>query len=228
MNLMNNLLGKRISVMISGTSQPLEGVLIEIGQDIIVIKNQDNYLYLPMAHVKLVRDNVEALPEPHDNLPLTLPLSTASSGAPLSLQSIIENAKGSFTEIYVLGVHSLYGYIQNILSDYFVFFSPVFGTILVHLKHLKYLHPYPAEIAPYALKPEALHTNQAAIPPEHTFIQQLKKMEGHFIMLDLADQSHKVGLLKTVQAPMIELVSPNGESLFSMIEHIQTVTTPKN
>lgn len=228
MNLMNSLLGKRISVMISGTSQPLEGVLIEIGQDIIVIKNQENYFYLPMAHIKLVRDNVEALPEPHDNLPLTLPLSTASSGAPLSLQSIIENAKGSFTEIYVSGVHSLHGYIQNILSDYLVFFSPVFGTILVHLKHLKYLHPYPTEIAPYALKSEALQTNQANISTEDTFLQQLKKMEGQFLMLDLADQSHKFGLLKTVQAPMIELVSSNGESIFSMIEHIQTVNTPKN
>ncbi len=171
---------------------------------------------------------MEALPEPHDNLPLTLSLSSASSGAPLSLQSILENAKGSFTEIYVSGVHSLHGYILNILSDYLVFFSPVFGTVLVHLKHLKYLHPYPTEITPYALKQEALQTNQPNVSTEPTFLQQLQKIEGNFIMLDLADQSHKAGLLKTVQAPMIELVSSNNENIFSMIEHIQMVTTLKN
>lgn len=219
MNLINSFLGKQILVIISGVVQALDGVLIEIGQDVIVIKNLDNYLYIPTAHIKYVRKNLEGIPGPDNEL------SLPTQGT-LTLETIVENGKGIFTEIFINGVHPLHGYIQKILSDYLVFHSPIFGTILVHLKHLKYLHPYPNETRPYALKHDDLQTNSPVIPAEPTFTEQLKKMEGKFIMIDLADQPQKVGLLKSVHSPMIELVTSAGQSIFSMIEHIQTVNHP--
>ncbi|MFD1775801.1 DUF2642 domain-containing protein [Paenibacillus rhizophilus] len=222
MNLLSDLLGKQVIVMVSGVLQPLEGTLRDFGPDVVIIKNGNKYLYIPAAHIRFLTHNTEAVVEP-DDIPQSLPSSQETI---ISLRPLLENSKGIFTEIYITGVHVLHGYIQNILDDYILFYSPVFDTVLVHMKHLKYLIPYPPEVIPYSLKKDKLLSNLSAVSTESNFIQQLKKMEGNFIAMDMVNDPQKVGLLKKVQAPMFELVAPNGESIFALIDHIQTVNYP--
>ncbi|AHV96068.1 hypothetical protein [Paenibacillus sabinae] len=222
MNLLKDLLGKQVIAMVSGLLQPLEGTLIDYGPDVVIINNGVKYLYIPAAHIRFLMQNTEAAASP-DHVDQSLP----SSQDTISLRPLVENSKGIFTEIYITGVHVLHGYIQNILDDYLLFYSPVFDTILVRMKHLKYMIPYPAKVVPYALKEDELLSNLSAVSVEPDFNRQLENMVGNFIAMDMVNDPQKVGLLKKVQAPMFELVTPNGESIFGLIDHIQTVNFPR-
>ncbi|MFC3748687.1 hypothetical protein [Paenibacillus sp. GCM10012306] len=223
MNLLNSLLGKQVVAVVAGVAQPLEGTLVDTGTDVIVISSGVKFLYIPIAHVKSLINNLEAIVEQND-IPVSLPTSQETT---ISLQTLVENSQGSFTEIHVAGAHALHGYIQRVLADYLLFYSPIFDTILVHMKHLKYLVPYPPQFVPYSLKQDKLNSDLSAVSTEPNFIQQLEKMEGSSIVIDLAAPFQKAGLLKKVQAPTFELVTPTGESIFAPLDHIQTVNYPR-
>ena len=45
----------------------------------------------------------------------------------------------------------IHGYVTSVMNDYIVFYSPVYKTVYISLKHLKWLIPYKENQVPYAL-----------------------------------------------------------------------------
>jgi hypothetical protein len=60
----------------------------------------------------------------------------------------------------------------------------------------------------------------------NTFEQQLKKLEGEFIVLDLGENPKKIGLLKKFEDQTLELVIADGSSVYMHLEHLKTIHLP--
>ncbi|PYI52099.1 DUF2642 domain-containing protein [Paenibacillus flagellatus] len=222
MSLLNPMLGSRIKIEISGRFLPIRGTLIDIGTDIIVVNNGTQYLYLPVLHIQKL--------EPDDSLE-----TIAAAGGDqeqmfdhtdISYRKILMNAKGIFTEVGITGFQSLHGYITSIMNDYFVFFSPVYRTVYVSLQHVKLIIPYAPNRTPYYLSRERFPLQPPGITLARTFDQQMKKLEGELIALDLGESPSKIGLLKSVDNRLVELVGANGQHLYMHGEHVKTIHVP--
>src|SRR5690606_37881166 len=121
---------------------------------------------------------------------------------------------------------AVYGYVTSIMNDYFVYYSPLYRAIYVYLRHVKYMIPYAPDVTPYALRQDRFPLQPAGITLARTFDQQLKKLEGQFVALDLGEDPGKIGLLKTCEYPVLELITGRGESTLIHAEHIKTVHLP--
>lgn len=152
--------------------------------------------------------------------------SLAKEIASISYRSILTNAKGLLTKIYITENQSLDGYITNVLSDYFVFYSPVYKTMFISSHHLKWLTLYKQNVTPYTISKEALPVNPSNTPLCHSWEEQLKKLEGNLVVFDIGKDSDKIGLLKKVEDSLIELVTANGETMYLKLTHIKSVHAP--
>jgi hypothetical protein len=112
------------------------------------------------------------------------------------------------------------------MNDFFVFHSPMFRNLYVAMRHLKMLIPYDPSATPYSLRQETFPVQPDTPPLSRTFDQQLKKFEGKFVVLDLGDIPYKIGLLKSVNGGIIELVTADGTSSFIHLDHAKTVHLP--
>ncbi len=83
-----------------------------------------------------------------------------------------------FAELNIVGNRSVHGYVTSIMNDFFVFYSPMFRTLYVSMRHLKILIPYDPETTPYAMEQEKFPINPTPASLARTFDQQLKKFEG--------------------------------------------------
>ncbi|QAY66631.1 DUF2642 domain-containing protein [Paenibacillus protaetiae] len=217
---------KWVELLISDHAAPVQGKLIDIGQDIFVIQDGVKYVYVPIIHLQQLRFLQE---EPRELFPIPeelkgRPLEQLQD--PVSYRKILLSAKGMFSEIYVTGSQSIHGYLTSVMNDFFVFYSPVYHTVIISLQHLKYLVPYHPNITPYQLSPEQFPLRPSTITLARTFEGQLRKLVGEFVILDLGVNPNKIGLLKNVQDNMAELVNANGASIFVHIDHIQTLHIP--
>ncbi len=134
---LNQLLDTDIEVVISGDTR-FVGTLIDVGQDIFVIFDGCNYLYIPLLHLhqmnkaKIMTSNKKSiLINPED------PMTEAETQA-FSYRNTLNKVKGQFIEVYVTGGRSIHGYVTNVLNDYIVFFSPVFKILFISMHHLKW------------------------------------------------------------------------------------------
>lgn len=224
MNLKNlqNLIGQKVELEVSGGTT-FQGILVDLGQDIIVLFNGNDYFYIPFLHVHNIRLNASIEMEMGEN-PAVSPINEDQST--ISYRKTLMNAKGRFVEIFVTGNKSVHGYVTNVLNDYFVFYSPVYKTMFISLNHLKWLTPYQSNITPYTLGNEELPVKPVTITLQRSLEEQLKKMEGSLAVFDLGDHPLKIGLLKQVQDNMIQLVVASGESVYWKIPHIKSVHIP--
>ncbi|OXB92124.1 DUF2642 domain-containing protein [Parageobacillus galactosidasius] len=221
MNHLHSLIGKQVELELSGKAM-LQGILVDIGLDIIVIYNGKEYLYIPHLHIHNIRLSANPDTELSDSTP-ELPFDEDDM---ISYRKTLNNAKGRFVEIYVTGNKSIHGYVTAVLNDYFVFYSPLYKTMFISLNHLKWLTPYQTNITPYTLGNEVLPVKPTNIPLQRSLEEQLKKFEGKLIVFDLGDHPMKIGLLKQVQNDIIELVTADGKSIFWKIMHVKTIHLP--
>ncbi|PDO09376.1 MAG: hypothetical protein BLM47_12945 [Candidatus Reconcilbacillus cellulovorans] len=211
-----------VEIDISGRKIPLSGMLVDVGSDLLVLFDQRDFFYVPLVHLRAFRrtrddtgeENRQAVPREHEN--------------GLSCRQALTNAIGVFCEIYVTGNQPLYGYVVNVLNDYFVFDSPVHNTVFVAMRHLKYL-AVPSAADAYAVS--AWRGRKRSAPPPavnlaKVFDQQIKKCEGQFVVLNLGEQPDKSGYLRKVEYPMLELVGGKGEASLLHAEHVQTIQLP--
>ncbi len=222
MNNLKSLVGKKIKLEVSGKTM-IQGLLVDLGLDIIVIYNGKEYLYIPHLHIQNIKLNLEPNTELQGTIP-EIPLNDEDQI--ISYRKTLMNAKGRFVEIYVTGNKSIHGYITNILNDYFVFYSPVYKTMFISLNHLKWLIPYQTNLTPYTLGNELLPVKPTNIPLQRSLEDQLKKLEGNLVVFDLGDHPMKVGLLKEVQNNIVELVTAVGESVYWKVMHLKTIHLP--
>ncbi|WP_028611959.1 hypothetical protein [Paenibacillus harenae] len=215
------LLDQQVELEISGKASLIRGKLIEFGQDILVLHNGTRFLYVPLIHLQQLRLSLKEQ-EKYD-VP-EMPFEPYID--PISYRKILMNAKGMFSEIYITGNQSIHGYLTAVMNDFFVFYSPVYHTMIISLQHLKYLIPYNPNVTPYTLTPEQFPLKPTSLTLARTFDQQLRKLIGEFVVLDLGENPNKTGVLKNVDQSMIEIATASGNAVFLHFDHVKTVHVP--
>ena len=219
-----DLIGKTIEVEIS-RDHFLKGTLLDSGLDIIVMydhKNQ-NFLYIPFVHVKKLKETILVKEDFSFQPPSERPIETD----PISFRKALMIAKGLFVQVYVTGNKSIHGYLTSIMNDYFVFHSPVYKTMFIAMKHVKWLIPYPPNATPYSLNNENLPLQPVSTPLARSFDEQLKKFENQLVIIDGGENTEQIGLLQKVQHNKVILITAERETVYRNIEHIKTIQLPK-
>lgn len=221
MIVLQSLLNKTIIIEISGDKKHT-GILIDYGQDILVLYNGNAFLYIPILHIQ----NIKASTNLDDEIenPLYTPIENEKE---ISYRKTLQRARGQFVEIYVSGTLSLHGYVTTTLNNYFVFYSPVFKTIYIPMYHLKWLIPYSSEKTPYSMDRALLPVSPTVLPLMRTFEEQLAKLIGEIVIFDLGINPNKIGLLNKIENNMVELITSEGKNIVLNIQHIMTVHSPK-
>ncbi|WP_372631542.1 DUF2642 domain-containing protein [Cohnella sp.] len=214
-------LNQPVSLIVSGVRFPVSGRLIDLGPDILVVHNGTQYLYVPIVHIQHMTRS--ASQESLFREPAEPPLDPAMD---LSYRKVLLNTKGMFSELYIAGRQTVHGYVTSIMNDFFVFYSPLFRSLYVSMRHLKILVPYDPQATPYALEQEKFPVHPATASLARTFEQQLKKFEHEFVILDLGEHPEKIGLLKSVKDNLLELVTADGSSTFIHLDHVKTIHRP--
>jgi hypothetical protein len=218
--LMNSL----IDLDISGKTSTLRGKLVDMGQDILVVHNGQQFVYVPIIHLQQMR---AANMQDSNNMTFEVPETPfEQANDPISYRKTLMNAKGMFSELYITGNQSIHGYLTSVMNDFFVFYSPVYHSVIVSLTHLKYLIPYSPNVTPYTLTPEQFPLKPSPLTLARTFDQQLRKLIGEFVILDLGENPNKIGVLKNVDQNMVELATAGGNSVYLHLDHVKTVHLP--
>jgi hypothetical protein len=214
LNILENYIHQTMTLHLAGRIK-IDGILIEVGSDIIVLYNGEEYMYIPTTHVLHIKKSVES--------EIILPTDEIDSLKEISLRKILVNAKGLFTEIFVTPSQSIHGYITNVLSDYFVFYSPVYKTMFIPFHHLKWLTPYQNNQIPYGLEREMLPVHPSNMNLSRTFEIQLQKLIGKIIIIDLGIEAYQIGQLVAIHKSFIEIITARQETVFIPMNHIKTV-----
>ncbi|RLL45128.1 DUF2642 domain-containing protein [Oceanobacillus piezotolerans] len=215
MELIDPLIQQPLEVNITGNSRH-HGILVDIGTDVIVLYNGDDYLYIPIKHIKKIKKDERGKTVDNDKY---LALEH------LSLRKILMKSRGVFAEINVNGNENetVHGYVTNILNDYCVFYSPVYKTLYIPLHQLKWFIPYKNHQSPYTLERGMFSIFPSNLTLARTLDIQLEKLKGQIIVLDLGLSTDKIGLLKGISGNLIELATARGDSLLTNIQHIKSV-----
>lgn len=221
MTVLQSFLNKTVNIEVSGEKKHT-GILIDYGQDILVLFNGNEFLYLPILHVHNIKASSKL--EEEIESPSGIPLESENE---ISYRKTLQHARGKFVEIYVSGSLSLHGYVTAILNNYFVFYSPVFKTMYIPMSHLKWLIPYSPEKTPFSMDRAQLPVSPSVIPLMRTFEEQLMKLTGEIVVFDLGINPNKIGVLNKIENHMIELVTAGGEIIFLNTQHIMTAHSPK-
>lgn len=220
MQLLTSWLGKQTEFVLSGSKNPIQGEMIDIGNDIVVVYADNRFIYIPIHHLQQMR-----LVPNKRNMAVTTPTDPAIDHNKISYRKILMNSRGIFSEIS-LGDKSIHGYVTAIMNDYFVFFSPLHHSVFISVKHLKYIVPYPTNTTPFSLKHEHFPVQPASITLSRTLDQQLHKLEGQLVTLNLGAKPYRAGFLKKIEGNLLELVEAEGSSLIMHTDHIQAIHVP--
>lgn len=218
---MKTLIGKNVDIELSGKSL-FTGILTDVGPDILVLYNGQAFYYIPMLHVHRIQLNTNK----NEQTESTEEKSLVEDTEIVSYRSMLTNAKGVFSEVYVTGNLTYHGYIIQVLTDYIVFYSPVYKTMYISLSHLKWLTPYNQNISPYTLTNEKLPVKPSSAPLVRSLEEQLKKEIGELAVFDGGGEMQKIGLLKQIENQCIELVNANGTTVFLRLNHLKSVYFP--
>jgi hypothetical protein len=217
----SSITGEVVELEITGNRRYI-GVLIDSGQDILVLYNGENFIYFPFVHV------VNMMPFSSADFPtIVLPTNTPlEDDSEISYRQILTNAKGMFTELLVTGNQTIHGYITGIMTNYFVFYSPVYKTIFIPMFHLKWLIPHSGIQTPYSLNRNLLPINSSNISNSRTFEAQVEKFVGNIVVCDLGLHPSKIGLLSKMNNNFLELVTADYKKIFCHIHHIKSIHCP--
>lgn len=217
MNSLESYIGQIIGVEVS-SKKSIIGKLLEVGSDIIVLFNGQQYVYLPVVHLISVKKVETSYTEEYINNDMS-PFEKEEKQ--LSMKQILTNASGIFVELFLTGSHTIHGYIRYVKEDYIVFDSPAFKTIYIPIDHLKWLIPYINQ-TPYQIKiGQQLNSSDESFA--HTFKEQMKMYIGKIVLFDLGKDSEKIGILNHVDPILVELVTGNGKTIYLNMTHLKSM-----
>ncbi len=197
------------------------GVLVDVGQDVLVVFNGERYIYIPTFHILNVSMNTQKSSTDFS----TLPEKPIDNEKQISYRKILLNAKGVFTEIFVSGNEPIHGYITHVMTNYFEFYN-VYRTMFIPLHHLKWLTPYNDYHTPYLLDKKFFPVNPSNLPLSRSFEEQLKKLKDKIVVFDLGKGPSKIGLLKAIENNFVHMTTAEGRTLYTNIQHIKSVHSP--
>ncbi|MEM5017850.1 DUF2642 domain-containing protein [Metabacillus indicus] len=211
-------LNEQIELKISGGIVQ-RGILIDYESDMFVIYDGSRFIYIPLYHIHSLnfeKNSGESVSDP-ENTPISDEMDS------ISFRKMLTHAKGLFTEITVLKNKSVYGYITNVLTDYIVFYSPVYKSMYISIQHIKSLIPYNNNETPYALAGGDLPLQHSSLPLARTFEEQLKKLAGKVVIFDLGEDEKKVGQLKSISQNIVTVITARREEVYCNPRHIKTI-----
>lgn len=197
------------------------GDIFDSGVDIIVLSNGEDFIYIPIYHIEsIVADTPDSDYAQHSDMP-SINLNLSQNG--LSLEDVLIEAKGINQELSISTKKSLHGTILEVLDNYIVFYSPIYKTIYISKKHIKWLIPYSTSKRPYGLSDSEFYSQYQKQIYKADLIQQLETLTNKLVVLNLDNKKHHTGKIKSISNAMIELQTVKMESVYVNIAHIQTI-----
>ncbi|MGE7625479.1 DUF2642 domain-containing protein [Viridibacillus sp. NPDC096237] len=200
------------------------GNIVEFGNDLIVLFNGTDYIYIPFEHIlnlsiAIDKDHKDAISEPLESPSI----ASKANKNDLTLTNVLTQAQGMFVEIYVTNNQPLHGYISHIMEDYFVFHSPIYKTMIIATKHLKWLIPYSHNQRPFGLTDHNLSVKPFTKPLLKTIKEQVEKMQNELVVFNLGEKLHHVGKIKNFNGLVVEIETARNVSVFLNLLHIKTI-----
>ncbi|RDI41590.1 DUF2642 domain-containing protein [Falsibacillus pallidus] len=218
--LIQPFIGETITIELSG-KKIVKGVLLEVGSDIVVLYNGEDFLYVPSVHIQYFCKS-----DKEDSVSIPSDAPSLNSEDEISFRKTLNAARGRFAEIYTTGNQPLHGYITSVMNNYFVFYSPVYKTMLIAIQHVKWLIPYTDQQTPYALDQQKLPVNPAPFTLGRTYEVQIEKLVGELVIFNIGDTFHHIGKINRFEDNIIELVTAREEKYYLNMHHIKTMHLP--
>lgn len=209
-----------IKIEIPG-KKTLKGIIVEVGSDVFVLFDGKDYFYIPIAHIHQFQ--IDYVNEDGISMPSETTGLLNKTQDELTFERVLALAVDIYSEIYVTGNQSLHGYISNIMSDYFVFQSPVYKTMYIGIEHLKWLIPYNHTEKPYGLSKQDFTIQ--SIPQEfpNTFQMQIETMKDKFVVFNLGEKENHSGSVRAIKGQFVELQTARANANFLNLLHIKTI-----
>ncbi|TKD72466.1 DUF2642 domain-containing protein [Pseudalkalibacillus hwajinpoensis] len=223
MSNLTDLIDETIKLKLNGNSD-LIGVLIDSGNDVLVLYDGEKFIYVSQFHVhyyEVCTNEGDKIAKPKGSL-FTEPETLNS----ISFRKTLQESRGVFTEVFVSGHQSIHGYITSLMNDYIVFQSPIYKTMYISLKHLKWLIPYPQNVRPYELTESEFPVVPIGLSLARTLEEQLKKLLDQVVIFDLNENPNKAGKLTSMQGNQITLTRARNQPVYLNYHHIKTVHFP--
>ncbi|WP_397536854.1 DUF2642 domain-containing protein [Rummeliibacillus pycnus] len=218
--LLQNFDKEIVELEISG-GKFLKGSIIDISSEIVVLFNGTDYLYIPIDHIQNLLVNTNNGDE--IDVPSEPPTITNKEKEDLTLTQVLTQAQGMYTEIYVTGKIPLHGYISNIMNDYIVFQSPIYKTMYIALKHLKWLIPYSFNQKPYGLADHTFDIQPYNEPLSRDLAIQVEKMKNELIIINIGEKSDYIGKVNNIVGKIVEIKTARTNSAFLNLDHFKTI-----
>ncbi|PLS09464.1 DUF2642 domain-containing protein [Neobacillus cucumis] len=217
---MKENIGKYIKLEISGKKY-IYGLLVDVGSDLWVIFNGNDYLYIPTIHIQnwqfLKQYEIDEITFNDEPTPIY------NHNEEISLRKTLTAAKGIFTEIYVTSNQALHGYIISIMNNYFVFYSPIYKTMFISLNHLKWLIPYTNNQRPYGLSNASLPVSPSSLTFARSFEVQIEKLIGELIVFNIGENENVIGKIQSIKNNFVELIGAKEDPIYINFQHIKTI-----
>lgn len=218
--IIQSLIKEFVQIEVSG-KKILKGTLIDVGTDIMVIFNETDYMYIPINHIHsfyAIQKNEFDTVVPTESYSIKI----GENNEGLSLRLMLQQAKGKNSEIYLTDDQPLHGCITQIMEDYFEFYSPIYKTMYISIKHLKWLIPYTTNEGPYGLnnnysKPSASGTHV------NTFKTRIEQFIDQMVVFNIGGSKSHIGKIKNVKEQVIELEKARATKDYLNIYHIKTI-----
>jgi hypothetical protein len=220
--LIQSLVKKIVQIEVSG-KKVINGTIIDLGSDMIVLFNGTDFVYIPLDHIQNLR--VDHKNEYDIKYPTMIPsINVKENNEGLTLRKSLTQAKGMFVEIYVTSGQPLHGYITNIMNNYFVFNSPIYKTMYITLNHLKWLIPYSQNQLPFGLTD---HHNFPGQPTDvslaKTFETQVEKFKNEIVVFNIGENNNHIGKINNVEEKIVEIQTARTQPVYLNLHHIKTL-----
>lgn len=204
--MLSTYLEQFISVQLAGEIE-ITGVLKDVSPDMIILSECEGYRYIPIRHIQQ----------------LTFPYSQMETVKPeygkTSFRKSLMSAKGRNVHVFLGKNTVLNGYIMSIMTNYIVFYSPIYKTIFISMSHVKSM-TFAEMDAPYGQV-----TRDFSLALSRTFEEQMQKLIGQLVVFDLDDNPQKTGTLLGVEDGLVCFRTANGDEMFLSIKHIHLFFT---
>ncbi|MCG7346014.1 DUF2642 domain-containing protein [Sporosarcina sp. ACRSL] len=219
--IIQSLVQEVVRIEITGKKM-VNGTLIDVGSDMIVLFNGMDFVYIPLDHIRnFVRDidnenNVQA--------PTELPSIVAEeSQEDLSFEYVLTQAKGRLIEIFVSGNQSLHGTITAILKDYLVFQSPIYKTLYIPLAHIKWLIPLAQDHKLYGSEIDFSSTESPNETFASSFEKQVEKLVNKLVVMNISERESFIGKIINVEEHITEFQAARTSPFYLNLRHIKTL-----